>query len=53
MNTPTAARSAELVTTVLDAESFVSWDEPPVAVPMDAGYRATLEAARLPWTRRC
>ena len=47
MNTPTAARSAELLSTVLDPDSFVSWDEPPVAVPMDAGYRAALEAARL------
>ncbi|MDA2889368.1 acetyl-CoA carboxyl transferase [Mycolicibacterium sp. BiH015] len=30
---------------VLDEGSFVSWDEPPLAVPMSADYRSELDAA--------
>ncbi|HEY0578524.1 MAG TPA: carboxyl transferase domain-containing protein [Pseudonocardia sp.] len=44
MSRPTAG---QLLATVLDAGSYASWDEPPVALPHDAGYRATLEAAQL------
>lgn len=46
MSTVRTTGSAELIATVLDAGSFVSWDEPPVAVPADGDYRAALEAAR-------
>jgi len=39
--------AGQLLATVLDAGSFASWDEPPMALPHDADYRATLEAAQL------
>ncbi|MCV7081777.1 acetyl-CoA carboxylase carboxyltransferase subunit beta, partial [Mycolicibacterium insubricum] len=36
----------ELLDAVLDPGSFVSWDEPPVQVPVDEQYAAELAAAR-------
>ncbi len=46
MATPSRIGSAALIDLVLDHGSFEPWDAPPAPLPIEAGYRPELEAAR-------